>query len=128
MSAIQIESARLEFSPAMNAFGVHVVAESGPHGVNIMQTIVTPVLQHYPLCGWIPPEPAFTLTRQSAQALFDAMWLVGIRPSSGESAGAEQAIVAMREHLADLRRLAFAHLPAPAPATPDRPQSSQPIF
>ena len=49
--------------------------------------------------------PMMTMGKDEAQALMDAMWNAGIRPSSGE--GNVGQIGAMREHLEDMRRLVF---------------------
>ena len=45
--------------------------------------------------------------------MLDALWEAGIRPSSGQgkqTATDEGVVSAMKEHLADLRRLAFGQM------------------
>ena len=52
-----------------------------------------------------PLAPSLRFTNEEAQALMDEMWSAGVRPSNGE--GNVGQIGAMREHLADMRRLVF---------------------
>ena len=48
---------------------------------------------------------AFTLTREEAQVLMDQLWRYGCRPSDEGSPG---QLAALRDHLQDMRAIAFA--------------------
>lgn len=50
-------------------------------------------------------EPTMHLSRSEATELLDALWRVGIRPSSGE--GNAGQLGATEKHLEDMRRLVF---------------------
>lgn len=52
--------------------------------------------------------PAFDLLRDSAQDLMDDLWAAGIRPSGTLQGDGEPS--AQRQHLADMRAIAFAKL------------------
>lgn len=53
-------------------------------------------------------RPTLQLEQQELQQLMDQLWHAGIRPSNGE--GAAGQIGALREHLADMRKIAFGML------------------
>ena len=55
-------------------------------------------------CPW-PPFISLPLQFGYGQSLFDALWEVGFRPNGGESSVAH--VQAMKDHLADMRRLVF---------------------
>jgi hypothetical protein len=65
-----------------------------------------------PLTIKVPEEeslsqpPTFELENQEAQSLMDQLWHCGLRPSEGT--GSAGALKATQEHLADMRKLAFA--------------------
>lgn len=50
-------------------------------------------------------EPFARLSEGDAQGLMNSLWEAGVRPSS--SVGSTGQLEAMREHLADMRRLVF---------------------
>ena len=54
----------------------------------------------------IPDPPGLQFTVEEAQELFDELWRVGMRPRNGESSMAH--VDAVKAHLADMQRLAFA--------------------
>ena len=53
-------------------------------------------------------EPSFLMTDHNTQKLMDELWRIGIRPSNGE--GNVGQIGAMKEHLNDMRKIAFKQL------------------
>lgn len=53
----------------------------------------------------LPIAPVFTLAQAEAQALADALWEAGIRPTGGHGSAGERA--AMQRHLDDMRKLVF---------------------
>ena len=58
-------------------------------------------------------SPSFSLSLDSARLLMDALWSVGIRPTSGEcSVG---VIGATQKHLDDMRTIAFKLLSVSSP-------------
>lgn len=52
-----------------------------------------------------PPEPTVRLKQDEAQALMDALWQCGIRPTEGM--GSAGALTATQEHNRTLREMAF---------------------
>jgi hypothetical protein len=48
------------------------------------------------------------LSKKEAQGLMDAMWSAGVRPSNGD--GNVGQIGAIKDHLADMRRIAYCRL------------------
>lgn len=50
-------------------------------------------------------DPSMRLDAREAKNLMDALWSVGVRPSSGE--GNTGQLGAMEKHLEDMRRLVF---------------------
>lgn len=124
MSFIQIAQARVERSLITAGYDVHVMSARHATGAfDTMQTIVAPVIMHHPAGSYVAPMPAFRLDHQSAQALLDALYEAGLRPSSGDKPGGttDLAIALMKDHLEDLRRMAFG--PAQEVHGPDRPQT-----
>lgn len=53
-------------------------------------------------------EKTCSITDDSAQQLMDELWRIGVRPSNGE--GNVGQIGAMKDHLEDMRKIAFAEL------------------
>lgn len=49
--------------------------------------------------------PFMVIDRTEAQQLMQGLWNAGFRPNNGEGTSAQ--VTAMKEHLADLRRLVF---------------------
>ena len=56
-------------------------------------------------------EPTFTLTNFECQALMDSLYKLGYRPADGKYIGGE--LIAVREHLNDLRKVITAKLNIP---------------
>lgn len=50
-------------------------------------------------------EPAFNISRDSAQSLMDELWNIGIRPTEGS--GSAGSLAATERHLQDMRALVF---------------------
>ena len=48
-------------------------------------------------------DPAVRMTDAQAQQMFDQLWLLGFRPHQGD----QNASSAMKDHLADLRKILF---------------------
>lgn len=111
MTDFPIAKARLERNLSHGGFDVHVMSRRTPAGVDIIGPLSPPTYTHVPTGMYHPPEPAFTLQYESAQAMLDALWEAGIRPSSGmekkDDAKVDLAVKLMQNHLADLRRMAF---------------------
>ena len=84
--------------PALYAFGLDFCMYSKiPEGQTfVAETVNMKVVEQGSLV-----EPLFNLDSDEAQALMDAMWNVGVRPSNGE--GNVGMIGAMKEHLASLK-------------------------
>lgn len=58
--------------------------------------------------------PALKLRDEDAQALIDALWSAGLRPTQGKQS--EGAMNAQAAHLSDMRALAFAKLKVEPPS------------
>jgi hypothetical protein len=104
-----ISGNRVRLEPAVN-FGegwsvtIGIRHADGSHAV--MQPIAMPTMMHYPSGVFqSAPVPSFHLAGDTGQALLDALWAQGVRPSSGVQAGADPKgqIEAMTNHIADLR-------------------------
>ena len=121
MNLIPICKARLERNLACNAYDVHVLARQTPTGVETLMPFPPLAVSTSAYGVYSAPNPAFQLDEQSAQALLDALWEAGIRPSSGQqvTGAGEQVVSLMKEHIADLRRIAFPPMPT---FSPDQPQ------
>lgn len=105
-----IQKARLERNLTSGAYDLHMVMSSTPSGASYYKPLnFSPVIQHVAPGEYHPPEPFIQLNEQSAQAMLDALWEAGIRPSSGQQQGANSDLVValMKDHLADLRRIVF---------------------
>jgi hypothetical protein len=94
-----------------NRFSVWLTHESGD-GV----TRVAPTCVFAPVTEGEAMPPTFVLHQEQAQALFNQLWNMGLRPNDG--GGSAVHVQAMKEHIADLRKVAFGHLDA-------RPDMSQ---
>jgi hypothetical protein len=55
----------------------------------------------------VQTAPSLTLDHEAAQDLMNRLWQMGIRPRDGE--GTMAHVGAMKEHIADLRKVAFSH-------------------
>jgi hypothetical protein len=58
--------------------------------------------------GAYNPESALSMSRDDAQALMDALWSCGLRPTEGE--GSAGSLAATQQHLDDMRTVAFGAL------------------
>lgn len=126
MVKLPIHKALLERNLMCGAFDVHVMAAKTSSGIEVLRPLITPVTQHHPHGAYIEREPAFQLEDHSAQAMLDALWEAGFRPSSGQGkqVATEQGVIAaMKEHMADLRRIAFAQMPDELRVTDDTPRT-----
>jgi hypothetical protein len=103
-----VQKARLDKNLATGGYDVHVLTRRRPSGDMEMLCPLAPLAFMHMTPGTLVPGPAFQLSYESAQNLFDALWEVGVRPSSGvgqqDSAKTDLAITLMKDHLADLRR------------------------
>lgn len=126
MVKLPIHKAYLERNLACGAFDVYVMAAKTSSGIEVLRPLATPVVQSHAVGAYVAREPAFQLEDQSAQAMLDALWEAGFRPSSGQGkqVATEQGVItAMKEHLADLRRIAFANLASEPQITADTPRT-----
>lgn len=120
-----IQKAALERNHTTGCYDLHMVSHSGPAGTSVYKALsFAPVVQHINPGEHHPSEPFVQLNEQSAQALLDALWAAGLRPSSGgernvvTTQGHELALACMKDHLADLRRIAFGQQIEVGPDTP----------
>lgn len=117
-AALQIGKAFIERSVVMDGFDVHIVGERQRIGSYVMQPIAEPAYKMVEAGQFIDRHPAFQLDHPSAQALLDALWAGGLRPSGGDLAGATgmaAAMQAMQAHIDDLRVMAQLVQPADRP-------------
>ena len=95
---------KMKFYAQRTPFIGHVtltVAAEGANGrLGLMQE---PTFTDHP--EYEVTRPAMTLTNTEAQQLMDSLWDVGLRPSEGS--GSAGAMLAVQEHLKDMRRLVF---------------------
>jgi hypothetical protein len=54
-------------------------------------------------------SPAFSISRDDAQAFMDELWHVGIRPTEGS--GSAGSLAATERHLNDMQRIVFRDFP-----------------
>lgn|GEM_PF-2943806 len=120
MTELVIEKAMLERNPAIDGFDTYLISQRLPHGEVAVICSLPPLALSTVLPGMPRPAPAFQLSMRSAQAMLDALWEAGIRPSSGQQQGANTDLVVtlMKEHLADLRRVVFGQEVVVGPDTP----------
>lgn len=111
---LPIAKARLEKNFAKGGYDVHVLVKKFSNGdVEVLCPIVPPCIRHFVAAeSMISEGPAFQLSEESAQALLDSLYEAGLRPSSGASGvitekGQELIVTLMKNHIADLRRVAF---------------------
>lgn len=116
MTDFPILKARLDANLATDGWDVHILTAHN----QVMSTIAAPCLMTM-VPGQMTPPAALRLTRHSAQALMDAMWQAGVRPSNADTAAAGMGavIAAMKEHIADLRIVAQVY------RAPDQPSELQ---
>lgn len=115
-----ISKALVERSVAFDGFDVFVIGRCDRASTDMMMPLA-PLLYKSVAVGEYSREPAFQLDNQSAQALMDALWSAGLRPSSGDLAGGTgmaAAMKAMQAHIDDLR------LVAQLAPTADRPKTA----
>ena len=124
VSDLPIAKAILERSVIHNGWDVHVLAASGPNTIDVLHPISPPVIQRVAAGEFVERVPAFRLPYDSAQVLMDAMWNAGLRPTTtnGDATGMAAVIEAQKDHIADLRRIAFPTL------QPDKPNSREAQF
>ena len=95
---------KMKFYAQRTPFRGHVeltVISEWPNGrLDIMQE---PKFTEHP--DYQVTRPAMTLTNTEAQQLMDSLWDAGLRPSEGS--GSAGAMLAVQEHLKDMRRLVF---------------------
>jgi hypothetical protein len=116
---IYFEEAMLRENMMVGGFDLHALSYRGPAGCGILRPVSAPVVETVPPGQIMPPEPMLTLSHRSAQALFDALYKVGLRPSSGESVeNHKRELEATRAHLADMRALAFHAVESRGPDAP----------
>jgi hypothetical protein len=88
-------------NPMVDGIDFYIV-EKGPHG---SRRIARNVIME-PMEEWTSPPPApFWLTRDNAKKLMDDLWNAGIRPTERDET--EGALSATKEHLKDMRDIAF---------------------
>jgi hypothetical protein len=105
-------------------FGVRMGWSNGG-SLNVVQPFY-PVFQQLAPGSMAPEDPAFTMSLETMQALMDAMWEKGVRPSAWDGRIANVAIAAKDEHIGDLRRMLDRFLPpAKTPDTPSTPSEKQ---
>ena len=85
----------------------------------VVQPLLHPTIKSYPPTEVAEKVFAFNIDRPTAQAFLDALWAKGVRPSSGEQYHGEGERSAMKEHIADLRKMLARALPKPNPDTPN---------
>ena len=93
-------------SPALDGIEFHVV--SAPPGSGIENRSYGEVVMKPMESEAIWRAPSFWLTMHNAKKLMDDLWNAGIRPT--EMSETEGALKATKEHLADMRDIAFRFL------------------
>lgn len=94
-------------------FQVWLSRETHGHG----RQVASPPVFYSPAEGAAAP-PTFALDMDTAQGVMNQLWSMGLRPRDG--AGSLAHVDAMKDHLDDLRRIAFARKKVPVKAGPAR--------
>ena len=104
---LPVAQARFDNNMACRAYDVHIMSAHAPDWTEMVAPLKSVVI-HRVMAGTAhKPTPAFRLSEESAQAMLDAMWRAGLRPSSGNTGtGDDRTIKAMTEHINDLRHMA----------------------
>ncbi len=92
----------LFFSVVFDAGGPRSVYRAAP----IVFSKIDPTTDHM-----IERGPDLHMSRNSAQALMDELWHVGLRPTEGT--GSAGSLAATERHLADMRAIVFKTPPKP---------------
>lgn len=91
---------RIQEEPYGNVFDCALICRDGKRRVSFgSEVIFTPLND-----GERIDHPTFKMGRDEARILMDELWRAGIRPTEH---GGEGELAAMRNHLADMRRLVF---------------------
>jgi hypothetical protein len=101
-----------------NGFGAYVMQtdrDGNPTHLG-KQLVMEPLKEMASSASAGPDEPTFRLTRDDAQALADALYRAGIRPTDAKDVG--DVLKASQAHIADLRRVAFTLLDEAVTASP----------
>jgi hypothetical protein len=103
-----LEEVMMRENMGVGGLDVHGLSYRGTTGVGVIKPFGSFEVENVPTGQAMPPEPMFTLTHKAAQALFDALYKQGFRPSSGEATESHKAeLAAVRAHLNDMRLLAL---------------------
>lgn len=117
---LPIEKALLERNLSTDSLDVYIRVSKSREWVETMQPLQPMGVLREKIGECVERRPAFRLEHSSAEALMDAMWAVGIRPSSGDqgdTANRASTIAAMQAHINDLRVVAQIVVPKDRPAT-----------
>ena len=88
--------------PMWDGYSVYVICDNKKrHVTKIEMTIEDRTPNAY-------TSPAMVLEPNEAQQIMNELWKVGLRPKDGEGSSAQ--INSMKEHLADMRKIAFKKL------------------
>ncbi|MFT4064240.1 hypothetical protein [Paraburkholderia sp.] len=120
MSALlHIEEARAIENLAAGGYDIQALSYRHAGGAGVFGALTAPTIHSVAPGEMMPPEPMMTLTHRGAQALLDALYKAGLRPSSGEvSSGHAAEVAAIRAHLDDMRKLAFHAFESQGPDSP----------
>lgn len=101
---VKVTAAR---SPAVGGIEFHIVERQPTYdGFRVGHVVMEEKVDE---AVWYPP--AFWLTEHNAQKLMDDLWNAGIKPS--DYGDAEGALKSTKDHLQDMRRIAFRFLERP---------------
>jgi hypothetical protein len=123
VSEIRANKFHLEFDPGWDKFKVTAIERQTGGGFAVMQPIAPPTLMTYPPGSAAPNNgPSFFMDRPTSQAMLDALWVQGFRPTSGEQAAHQGQVSAMQDHIKSLRTIIDRVVPV---KSADRPMSEE---
>jgi len=92
---------RPEYSTFTGYFNIHIVRELAGGKFQVASEIVFKDVEPYEMM----PPCAIQLRPNEGQELMDRLWACGLRPTDGK--GTAGLTEAMKEHIKDLRQMAF---------------------
>lgn len=118
---IEASRAAVNFDLATGTVHVRLAMEQHDRRLAVVEPIANPVYRTIERGDM--SQPAFAMQQHAFQALIDAAWEAGFRPTKlkEEHAAGSEAMKAVQAHLDDMRRLVFAREPEIVVGGPDRP-------
>lgn len=105
---LPIAKARVVHEAMVDKFGVHIMTGWHPARTEHLMPLSPLAVQTVEHGGLTPNDPAFFMTRPSAEALLQALWDAGLRPKETPITDESKSVIAAKnEHISDLRRIIF---------------------